>query len=598
MFLALIWTFSPHALAGRGPLDVLALPADVDVVLCAREAGGATGGASLRTGQRMMDELSAQLGLPAAWAELWKALDLPPQQAVDELLGRRVLVAVRWPAGAAGIADDQAPRARPAPQPDWVVISLVSQGTERRIRERLRPAPRDVEFGQAILSLEDGRFLLTSRVLEAAPGSGEQRLAVLMLAPSAHVLLFKQMLPRLGERAPGPSLGDDARIAQFGRLLDADIALLTVGRAAPGGLREISALGAWWRTGDALEARGPGLDAKLVRSGVATDRLLARAAAGGGLSRGQIDHLADGSLLALADVLPVRVTPEGEAQPAPDQDGGGAAFTFPTGPNLASIVGGMVRMLDLTPEQADLALGTQTIAVVHGSGRREDPLCLTLGVASQDLSVLAPSGDRLMGAMLAVPALAAAGPQAGPEFRGVYPPAVRVCEVPEGSLAHLNGLLGDQPAIAWQFAPMQGAVAGPRPGADEQDRTASPARVSPWAVPGWWLVRLSQAPLTPAGEAVEGWASNGGDARALRDTSALLTGKPGDARVVMAGVVRPARLMAALVMAMHGVPIPPAMAAAMRWVDRIRWEGTLAPEQHLVVEIAIDLNPGMGATPE
>ena len=573
---------------------------------------------------------------------MWKSLDLPADEALEKLLGRRVLIAWRWAEVDGG---RRGGGRRAQAEPDWVVLSLVSRDAERRIRAKLRPAPREVHAGQAILALEDGRFLLTTRVLERDGG------AIVMLAPAAHVALFKDMLPRFGDRTPGARLGDDPTLAGLAGLLDADIAMLTLGpgyaeAAANGGaVGEATAMGVWWRLGEELARRGAGLDGKLVRLGGSAARM------GGsvtGLAPGQIDALAEGALLAVADLIPrepldgapsplgagggvhggdggqgvrvvgdAEVTPNAAFAPRAPRARQDMAFTIPRGPNLASMVAGITEMLDLRPEDGHWAVAGETIAVVHGSGRRDDRLSITLGVSSDDLSRLAPSADRLMAWLLAAPAGDSAGGAGtdvdraatlGPDFGGAFPPAVRVAEVPEASMARLGGLLGQRPVIAWQFAPMVGAVPGEAwaverlgdrvgegGGADAGGVGAAgvtPASVrmvgqglgrpSPWAVPGWWVVRLEQSP-------------DGGRApAALRDVSGLLVSPRVERSVVTAGVLRPAQLLGAL--AALGVPMPPAMGA-MRWVQRVRWEGDEAEPGRLVVELAIDLDPTMGAPP-
>lgn len=623
--MAVLLVTSP-ALAWRGPLDILSLPADVDVAVSVRDAGQASRQASGKAARAMVEELAGHLGLPSAWGELWKSLDLPADEALNELLGRRVLIAWRWAEMREGRVAGQ-----DVSEPDWVVLSLVSAETERRIRAKLRPAPREVHAGQAILALEDGRFLLTTRVLERGRG------AIVMLAPAAHVGLFKDMLPRLGERATGPRLGDDPTLASLNGLLDADIAMLTLGpayRAANGHAgatghgtahhvgSEATALGAWWRRGEDLEQRGAGLDGKLVRLGGTP----MQPSESTGLACGQIDALAQDSLLAVADLIPRNSTPlSTNAIEAPIVGGQGAGelvpvvsspspstqrpsgLAIPRGPSLASIVAGLTEMLDLTPDAATRAVGCETIAVLQGSGRQDDPLALTVGVSSNDLSSLAPSADRLMAWLLAAPVPeparhassdlksdATRDPMAGPDFGGTYPPAVRVAEVPLESMARLGGLLGEKPVIAWQFAPMDGALvraapqradgvvnvgAGARVGAHAD---AGAERASPWAVPGWWVVRLEQSPR------------QGGAPAELRQVSGVLSSACGPRNVVTAGIIKPAELLGA--MAALGVPMPPAMGA-MRWVSQVRWEGTATESGRVVVELSVNLNPSMGTEP-
>jgi hypothetical protein len=605
--------------AGAGPLDILWLPADVDLAICVRGAAEASREPSGWAARQMADELSESLGLPGAWDELFKALDLPPEEAIDSLLGRRVVIAMRWPEGDAGAGGGA--RGARAPEPDWVVLSLVSEDTERRIRRRLRPVPRDVEDGQAILSLEDGRFYLTARVLDRSRrGEGE---ALLMLAPSAHIGLFKQMLPHLSGRGAGPTLGDDPHLARLARLLEGDIAMLSVGRAAgplpEGGgdgasERDITAIGMWWRRGAALDAQGPGLMARVARIGPSVPQGVDPRA---GFAPGQIDALGDGALLALADMIPAAPAQRGEAIDGAQADGPARRFAIglPRSPGFVALVDAVTRMLDLPPETRREAVGPETIVVVRGDGTRVDPLSLTVGVAVSDLSVVAPSADRLMAGVLAAPSIT--GPATlGPDFRGAYPPAVRTASIPAGAPAHLGGLLGDSPIVSWHFAPAAGAVPWARPGPAGPLRAGGagvagggPGKAggvpqpvsapgSPWAMEGWWVARLAQHTDRPAAAARAGPPADADPdadpAASLRTTSGVLTAAHEERGILTAGLARPALALAAL--AAVDVPIPVA-ARAIRWIDRVRWEGTLAGPGRLVVEVQIDLDPTRGATP-
>lgn len=532
----------------RGPLDILSLPADVDAAFCISDAAAASREPSGQATRRMTEELAGHLGLPAAWDELWRTLDLPADRAIDRLLGRRVLVAFRWQDG--------------SPDPEWVVLSLIDGETERRIRTRLRPAPRAIHAGQAILALEDGRFVLTTRVWErpAADGSpqarGDGRRALIMLAPASNLGLFNDMLPRLSARGGASSLGDDPALRRMERLLASDVAVFARGS----GRGEASVLGASWRRAEALEQRGPGLDARLAR----LDPTLSRGddAPSPGIAGGRIDLLAEGALLTVAETLA-----EGGSM-TPDAGPGRIGIAVPRAPDLASIARAITMMLDLPGDRADEAIGGRAVLRIDGSGRRHEPLGLTMAVASPSLGALAPAADRMMAAMLASPA----ADTPGPDFRGCYPPAVRTAEIPEQSRARLGGLIGERPAIAWQYAPMRGA----RPVSED----------APWSMPGWWICRLDDLGASESGASRH--------AAELRRVSRLLTDEDSAGSVLTAGVVRPAGLLGAI--ASMGVPMPPAMGS-LRWIDRIRWEGVLAEPGRMVIDVSIDLNPSMGVTP-
>jgi hypothetical protein len=338
-----------------------------------------------------------------------------------------------------------------------------------------------------------------------------------------------------------------------------------------------------------------------------------------GFAPGQIDELGRGALLALADMLPRAADAgRGAGEAAGSAEGAtrpDLSIGFPRSPGFPALVGAVVRMLDLPPETVFDSVGPETVAVVDGEGTRASPLSLTIGVSVRDLSVVAPSGDRLMSVVLAAPE--PEGAEMGPDFRGAYPPAVRSAAIPPGAPAHLGGLLGETPSVSWQFAPQEGSAWWMEPAGDEGElrwdgggapglrddgliRAGAPGKArgamrqprdgshSPWAMPGWWVARLAQ-------RAEPGSASGGTSpdpAASLRAISEVLTRRRGERGVLTAGVARPALALAAL--AAVGVPLPEA-TRAIRWVDRVRWEGVLSEPGRLMIDVRIDLDPTKGA---
>ncbi|MEZ6232575.1 MAG: hypothetical protein R3B68_00135 [Phycisphaerales bacterium] len=596
---ALLLLIAPPALAARpGQPDLRLLPPDIDGAICISDAAIASRQTSGGTGRRMGEDLARLLGLPEAWNELWRTLDLPADEAIDRLLGQRVVIAWRrQPAEAASLRSIDRGIEQ---EPDWVILSLVDGRTERLIRERLRPAPRDVEAGQAILSLEDGRYLLTTRLLGRAAGPEQQRRAVIMLAPAAHTGLFKQMLPRLGERVDGPTLGDQSAIRASAALLERDIAMVTR-RSTPEGLA-VSVVGASWRRGERLATAGPGLDATVVRTGPGVPE---RDEQGGSvLTLAQVERLAGDAPLALAEWLGQDVwdigddappdgaaeagRPAGEPARTPERPRRVGVGLGPAG-SLDAMLAPLARSIGL-PSDGLALLGREAFVVVRGAGRATDPVVITIGARTSDIGRLATPVDAVMARALTPvevdPATGAIEPSheaAGPNYAGAYPPAARVAIVPAQSGASLNGLLGPSTVLAWQFEP-----AGPLVKAQEGQR--------PWGVPGWWITRLG---ATPVGANPESAAAvelrRVADALGEQAAAGLANAVPGQhdpaAPVVSAGVARPAELLGTL--AAVGAPVPPAMGA-VRWVSRIRWEGRLVAPERMEMQIGIDLDPAMG----
>lgn len=132
-----------------------------------------------------------------AWKQLAATVDLPPQEAFDSIVGRSLLVAVEFTPDATepGGVDMR-----------WAVMSRIEPGFEKRLYERLKPAPRGVSGGRPVLSLENGRFeLATTDSADARNREGDRR-ATAILAPASSSELFDRLVSgrqKAGERLAG-----------------------------------------------------------------------------------------------------------------------------------------------------------------------------------------------------------------------------------------------------------------------------------------------------------------------------------------------------------------------------------------------------------
>ncbi|MEO0715778.1 MAG: hypothetical protein AAFY58_02175 [Planctomycetota bacterium] len=106
-----------------------------------------------------------------AWSELAATLDLENEAALDALLGRHAMLAIDHARDAA--TNDASDTFR------WALISEVTRDTEDRLRRQLRPVPRAMLAGRALLTLERGAYELTS--LRPEPGATH---ATIVLAPA------------------------------------------------------------------------------------------------------------------------------------------------------------------------------------------------------------------------------------------------------------------------------------------------------------------------------------------------------------------------------------------------------------------------------
>lgn len=130
-----------------------------------------------------------------AWTELAAVLGLSPQQAFDELLGRRAVFVLS--------ASKTGGRAR------WALMSEVTPQVENRIRQSLSPAPRSIERGRPILTLERGAYELATTAGRPGhlqpPGSPTDEM--ILLAPSEDSAFFDELLAVLSGHACADAIG-------------------------------------------------------------------------------------------------------------------------------------------------------------------------------------------------------------------------------------------------------------------------------------------------------------------------------------------------------------------------------------------------------
>jgi len=146
-------------------------------------------------GGRNLWELLSSCGLTeaveASWPALASDLGLAPDQAVDELLGKRLIVATGDPSS--------------RPHSSWVLATHVTAPVEKMLRERLRPAARSLVKGFPILAIGHGEFELAT-ALAGGDDTGE-KLAVVILSPAGNPL-FDDVLEAIGPaRASTETIG-------------------------------------------------------------------------------------------------------------------------------------------------------------------------------------------------------------------------------------------------------------------------------------------------------------------------------------------------------------------------------------------------------
>lgn len=270
-----VWAVAilPCARAGDAFDIARILPSNVDAALVVEEAASwRRGPVGLSMQSTLAPKLaSSQLG--SAWQTLSKAFGLDEAQAFDAFLGQRVLLATR--AGGAAPATSQ-----------WVLVSLVSDESERRLTELMKPSPRRFEHGLPVYSIENGALWL---VIRPAPNG-----SLFMFGPSSAPELFREVLAKLA--APGEaSLSSQPLVAKLRERADRPHIWGTakLGGAGPGRDGVIGAT---------IHIAGPDVECNVVM--LAPER-----AAGEPVrewrewDRSVFDRMAEDSLLAIAEDL-------------------------------------------------------------------------------------------------------------------------------------------------------------------------------------------------------------------------------------------------------------------------------------------------------
>jgi hypothetical protein len=183
-------------------------PPDCEAVIVINNGARQRRSGGGRAVERMLSDIDALPETSAAWAELARALDWPVEKAFDELLGRRVTLVMR------GLDDPS--------RTQWVVMSEVSAATERRLRERLRPAPRRHHSGLIALAIEHGRYELVLGPTGAAqtlaqPSSArtDEGGTMILLGPGGDNRLMAELAPMLLRSMPPSPSGPDGRECDF-----------------------------------------------------------------------------------------------------------------------------------------------------------------------------------------------------------------------------------------------------------------------------------------------------------------------------------------------------------------------------------------------
>lgn len=173
-----VWcvALAPCARAGDAFEIARILPGNVDAALVVEEASSWRRGPVGAALQATLAPKLASSQLGSAWQTLSKAFGLDEAQAFDAFLGQRVLLATR--AGGVAGATSQ-----------WVLVSVVSDESERLLTDLMKPSPRRFEHGLPVYSIENGALWL---VIRPAPKG-----SLFMFGPSNAPELFREVLAKL-----------------------------------------------------------------------------------------------------------------------------------------------------------------------------------------------------------------------------------------------------------------------------------------------------------------------------------------------------------------------------------------------------------------
>ncbi len=401
------------------------VPVDTDLVLVIDNASQLRSSALAEAFATVSGPTSPLNDSRQAWQALAAELGWTDAEAFDHLLGRRIMLVAR------GI--DTADAAQ------WVLLSEVSLATDRRLKERLKAAPRAITQGQQVLAIEQGRYELTS-FRHAGRLADDAGAVTILLAPAARSQLLETMLARLvggaaggwNAKQPPRLLGQESIITEARTLGDAEVLLLS--RLGPrAGDQPVTA---WpdFLAVTASRARDRGAAPRWVlhvalREHARQQDLLAAAMS----SDAVFNAFAPASLLTVVQMAPLSVI-FGRSLPFDDP----------------------LTNLPWPPAAAELFTGRQAIRIHSAPGEQGEPgLVCTLAMETTSAEQLAPVLDPAIGTFFTeveravgqrnetTPAFA--------NFAGIAPRATRIATVELGSAGPLSDVTGPGLSVAWAY---------------------------------------------------------------------------------------------------------------------------------------------------
>lgn len=540
------------------------VPAGCEAVVVVNDAARQrTSSAGVALGS-MISESGLLPDTARAWRELAEVLDWSCERAFDELLGRKCTVVVRSLSG-----DGPA---------DWAILTEVSAEADKRLRLRLRAAPRGTIAGLAVLAVEDGKYeLAMGRGSPIDPGllpEGTAPTVTVLLAPGGGTPLFSELAPSLVTRTGLASPSAVWRVGQKERDCDVVVMLRERDPAAEHGWRSLS------------------LTASLENHGWDARAVCAPEFLG--------DRSADLAAIKPWSDAPLRVL-ERDALAAVMSVTGTARM------QEAGVMGGLVRLLPRVPLPVvgDIP-GRLSATVVHASdaGRRAEPavrreanadavavggsrmvgigptlgsspvssgsIAVTVAVQALDSEQLRRDGDLGVARFLAwlqsgeepSQGLSASLVELGDEVGGFRTLAIESVVEPEPDMKQrLGRFFGGEPCLMW----------GVRRGAGREVAGTSSVRTgSPQT---WWAASLSPC----------------GAGTAERDAVALSWPAPATTvRRLSTGVVRPGAIYRRLGGdGMEALNLP----RSLRRVESVRWDSWVRADGNIEGTLSLRIEP-------
>ncbi|TVQ59953.1 MAG: hypothetical protein EA379_09410 [Phycisphaerales bacterium] len=374
-----------HAAAALPPAADAAgeMPADIDVVVILDDLARLRTGAIGPAFEAIAGESLAGSEFARAWTELAARMGMGEAAMFDALLGRRIVFVAR------GMHDGE-----DGAGIRWAIVSEISAPTERRLRERLDVAPRTIVGGRPVLSVERGRYELTTQ------RRGE--VARVVLAPAGDRGLLDE-ISGIGRGRAAPQTLRDAPQFDDLRALPPGDGLVYVRVPEPIGGWSVASLSHEGRTVRARVHARPGTD-------------FAHLDAVAPWARSRFDAFASGALAAVMEHRPTIELEGGQA--GANIDFLAMLPNFENEPAALAALGGRYAMaVTLTEDGAPsvaMAFEVRDRAAFAPIGDRVIDAALGgMGVAGQDFQGLAPDAVRVVGLSGADPeAMAAAGPLA------------------------------------------------------------------------------------------------------------------------------------------------------------------------------------------